>query len=165
MNGVDGWTSQGFCVWDGGRLPTEAEWEYAARGRATGGLTVPRAYPWGDTDPSSSCDRAQWGGCTGDDGGSTRRVGSFAAADRIYDQAGNVWEWTADNWASFDDASCWNGTHLINPLCSPSVIVDRVVRGGAWPLAAVESLRSASRLHFTNAYQYHHAGFRCARTR
>ncbi|MBK8692590.1 MAG: SUMF1/EgtB/PvdO family nonheme iron enzyme [Deltaproteobacteria bacterium] len=99
MNGVDWWAAQEFCVWDGGRLPTEAEWEFAARGRTVEGLTTPRAYPWGNSAPRgndrSVCDRAQWI-LRGEDGASTRRVGRFAPVAGLYDMTGNVWEWTAD---------------------------------------------------------------------
>jgi formylglycine-generating enzyme required for sulfatase activity len=165
INAVTWWTSQAFCVWDGGRLPTEAEWEYAARGRTTGGLTAPRVYPWGNADPSMDCDRAQWNRCPGDDGGSTRRVGSFAAADRIYDQAGNVWEYLADNMAEYSDVGCWNGTHLTNPICNTGPTGDRVFRGAAWRYADVTGLRSASRNFDTPTGGSSLVGFRCARTR
>jgi formylglycine-generating enzyme required for sulfatase activity len=162
MNGVDYWLSQEFCVWDGGRLPTEAEWEYAARGSAVGGLVAGRVYPWGNTDPVGSstvaCDRAQFNSCAGADGRRTRRVGSFAATAGLFDMAGNVWEWTADNYGGYP--SCRMSS--TNPLCNNGATGSRVIRGGSWGSDAA-SLRAASRYYYTPAGRGNDLGFRCAR--
>ncbi|MEQ1760310.1 MAG: formylglycine-generating enzyme family protein [Vicinamibacterales bacterium] len=82
--------AQAFCTWAGGRLPTEAEWEYAARAGRD------QEFPWGDELPSP--ERANYGASGFRD---TRPVASYpAGAFGLYDLAGNVWEFTADAWTS-----------------------------------------------------------------
>lgn len=182
MNCADWWMSQEFCVWDGGRLPTEAEWEYAARGRvvAAEGLMPGRTYPWGEGDPTSvsvdggrECMRAQWNSCRSTDGAVTRRTGSFASTGGFYDLVGNVEEWTADNYASYSTTtssdSCVNRSGRQNPLCSAGANVIRVFRGGSWTVGNVAplefaSLRSASRNGSNFMASESILGFRCART-
>jgi len=175
INCVDWCTAQAFCVWDGGRLPTEAEWEYAARGRAVPGegLASGRTYPWGEGDPLGSsttmCNRAQWNNCVGEDGGSTRRVGRFTATGGFFDLAGNVWEWTADNYNPYSTTTssdpCLNRSGRQNPICNNSATDNRVIRGGAWYDGLdVASLRSASRFGNPPVYRYYNLGFRCAGT-
>ncbi len=172
MNGVDYWMAQEFCVWDGGRLPTEAEWEYAARGSARGGLVPGRIYPWGDAQPSVACDRVRWnvGGCDGEDGAFTRRVGSFpaGASAGVFDLAGNVWEWVADNATEYTGAGppnvCGHRADLRDPLCTVRPTGNRVLRGGSWFDEYIGNLRSATRyLTHAPAERAHQVGFRCAR--
>jgi formylglycine-generating enzyme required for sulfatase activity len=156
MNCLDYWLAQEFCVWDGGRLPTEAEWEFAARGSAADGLVPGRIFPWGDTAPS--CDRVHFTGCSGEDGRRTRQVGRFAATAGLFDMAGNVWEWIADNYLEYP--MCRGSG--IDVLCSYSPTANRVFRGGSRSSDAT-SIRAASRFDFSPVLRNGAFGFRCAR--
>ncbi len=159
---VDWTTAQAFCVWDGGRLPTEAEWEYAARGATAATLATGRSYPWGDTDPVG-CDRAQWNLCPGDDATATRRVGGFAPTDGVYDLAGNVWEWTADWFVAYTDTSCWGGIARNDPVCTDGTEGVRGIRGGSVAVATQSFLRGATRQSAVQENRGVSVGFRCAR--
>ena len=169
MNCVDYWMAQEFCVWDGGHLPTEAQWEFVARGGARAGLAAGRLYAWGDDPPSASCDRAQWNGCPGEDGARTRRVGRFStgAAGGVFDLTGNVWEWVADNYAAYSGmgsaSPCGNRTGTSRRVCNNSATGDRVFRGGSWHGDDAAYLRAASRFYYTPANRDGSVGFRCAR--
>ena len=166
INCVTWYTAQAFCVWDGGRLPTEAEWEAAARIRMGVGLDVPRVYPWGYTDPDPSCDVAQWNHCPGNVGGVTRPVASFSPSGGVYDLAGNVQEWIADNWLAYDNMVCWADVTRRNPLCDMNPFGTRGARGGSWYSTVVAELRSSSRSGEIPAMDaLSSTGFRCVRLR
>lgn len=166
VNCVDHATAQAFCVWEGGRLPTETEWEFAARYAPGAGLTPGRSYPWGEASPSADCDRAQWNRCPGDDGARTRRVGSFGNAAGLFDLAGNLWEWTADAFAPYSDPTCWGGAARTDPRCAVGTRAWPSIRGGAWVSNSRTFLRGASR---DDAYapttRSPLVGFRCVRAR
>jgi formylglycine-generating enzyme required for sulfatase activity len=166
INCVDHPTAQAFCVWDGGRLPTEAEWEYAARYSLAAGLDAGRTYPWGEAAPSAGCDRAQWRRCPGDDGGATRRVAQFANTAGLFDLSGNVWEWTVDAFAAYGDAACWGGRAQVDPYCPRGATGYPAIRGGSWISDSVTLLRGASRDDaYMPATRSAILGLRCVRAR
>ena len=155
--GVTWFDAQAFAEWIGGSLPTEAQWERAARGTKT------QTYPWGDTPPKAR-QHANF----------ARRynrpipVGQFPkgeSPDGIADLAGNVWEWCLDEYCP--TAYQRNGKSVSeNPLNLRfrDVLRSRVIRGGAWDVG-IAFLRSSLRFKFYPLDSTHTIGFRVVRPR
>ncbi len=150
--------AQAFCRWLGGKsglevgLPTEAQWEFAARGPES------REYPWGDAEPDDS--RA----CFGQDWKKDKPalVGSFPDGKGPFgnlDQAGNVWEWCHDAWDEKAYAKRGENEPLDPFLDGEGEDLLRVLRGGAWSLPAV-NLRAAVRLRDPASLRFLSVGFR-----
>jgi formylglycine-generating enzyme required for sulfatase activity len=159
---VNWFQAYAFCIWDGGFLPTEAEWEFAA---ASGGEN--RLYPWGAQAPDNTravynCAFSGVGTCEAAD---LAAVGSTPAGKGKYGQmdlAGNLWEWNLD-W--FGDP--WYGMHSAPGSCKNCANVE----GGSWRMLRGSSflddayyLRAASRVYTEPADRYEVVGVRCARS-
>ncbi|MEZ4390094.1 MAG: SUMF1/EgtB/PvdO family nonheme iron enzyme [Polyangiales bacterium] len=153
VTSIDWNQSERYCRFAGGRLPTEAEWEFAARG------TDGRLFPWGGDAPSD-CERADWtvsgNSCRGV---GPSPVGSFpqgASPFGVLDMSGNVWEWTADWYArSYPSGSA------SDPL-GPEQGSARVTRGGGWNNDQTERLRTTFREGQHPAFHDYDLGVRCA---
>ena len=133
---VPWYAARAYCQAAGKRLPTEAEWEYAARGGERGEI-----FPWGEAMPDST--HANWSGAG--NGGTTPVTRYPAYGYGLHDMAGNVWEYTADEWPAGADGAIRYG-----------------IRGGSWEGAAVNL-----RVRFRDSHRANgagpHVGFRCAR--
>ena len=156
---VSWYAAMAYAHWVGKRLPTEAEWEYAARGGLEG-----KQYPWGD---GIDRERANYGA----EGGVMTPVGKYPPNKYgLYDMAGNVWEWCLDEY----NRTFYARSPRENPLAGMNPVdwiisnftdikTSRVLRGGSW-VNNPEYLRVAGRFGIPPTVTVNTLGFRCAKT-
>jgi formylglycine-generating enzyme required for sulfatase activity len=148
VNCVDAMEAEAYCAFVGKRLPTEDEWDYAARSGDG------RKYPWKDGPPAA---QLCWNGDGNDVGKGNRQgtcpVGAFpmgASPSGALDMVGNVWEWTSTPYCPYDDRACSDPR--------------RVIRGGGWNNLVPEYVRAQDRSKEATKARNDNIGLRCART-
>jgi len=151
MNGVSWDAAKAYCSWIGGRLPTEAEWEYAARGQDG------RRFPWGSAYPNCENTRLSLPEC-GIDGTSARPSHLGASPLFVQDMAGSVWEWTLDWYAADTYEQSKDSKHI-----APDSGTRRVIRGGGWMDIEAIDLRTTARAGLPPESRMSDLGFRCVR--
>jgi sulfatase modifying factor 1 len=161
INGVNWFAARDYCAFVGGRLPSEAEWEYAARG------TTSSWFPWGN-EPGCGVSKTNAVGSDKDvkvqqqvecDSTELRSVADARGESPfgLIGMAGGVWEWTADWYAT----NAYQSDTTENPQ-GPEKGDERVQRGGGWSNESAWELRSAGRAGLSPEQRLDDVGFRCA---